>query len=539
MEVHTNSTRVKAPAFTNLPTQPVVLQEAVNYDATARKPNGGVATEEPPTKKAPLLTTKKQIGIGTWNVRTLLQAGSLDILLHQLKGFRWEIIGIAETHWTDMGDFTHDGHRILCSGKDKIHREGVALILNKTAQNALLGYNPISPRIISARFEIQTGSLTIIQVYAPNTANSEEEIEEFYNLLQATIEKAPRKDILIVMGDLNAKVGSDSKQWNQVIGQYGLGEANPRGEKLLNFCAANDLIITNTLYKQSKGSRQWTWESPDQNTHNKIDFIMINKNWKNSISNARSFPSADVGSDHQLIITNLRLKLKAKPRPQYLKRYDVFRLKDPKTRTDYEIEIGGKFGPLLGEDDTDVENLWKEVKTAINETSQKVLGLKKSKQQEPWINEEVLRLSDERKEAKQDKQRDPNKRPRYNFLNREIRRKTKGCKDKWIQDLCKKVETSRQATKSKAVYTTIKQITKKSSIRMQAVKSKDGEILTEMKDVKERWKESFEELYNHQNQTNGEATNIPQMASLEPVPDILRDEVEFAVRKLAERSTWI
>ena len=109
------------------------------------------------------------------------------------------------------GDFTHDGHRILCSGKDKIQR-GVALILNKTAQNALLGYNPISPRIISARFEIQTGSLTIIQVYAPNTANSEEEIEEFYNLLQATIEKAPRKDILIVMGDLNAKVGSDFKQ---------------------------------------------------------------------------------------------------------------------------------------------------------------------------------------------------------------------------------------------------------------------------------------------------------------------------------------
>ena len=89
----------------------------------------------------------------------------------------------------------------------------------------------------------------------------------------------------------------------------------------------------------------------------------------------------------------------------------------------------------------------------------------------------------ERKRNKTNK-RDPNKRPRYNFLTREIRRKTKGCKDKWIQDLCKKLETSRQATKSKAVYTTIKQITKKCNIRMQAVKSKDGEILTEMKDVK-------------------------------------------------------
>lgn len=96
------------------------------------------------------------------------------------------------------------------------------------------------------------------------------------------------------------------------------------------------------------------------------------------------------------------------------------------------------------------------------------------------------------------------------------------------------METSHQVTKSKAVYTTIKQITKKSNIRMQAVKSKDGEILTEMKDVQERWKESFEELYNNQNQTNGEAINIPQMANLDPVPGILRDEVEYAVRKLAE-----
>lgn len=79
-----------------------------------------------------------------------------------------------------------------------------------------------------------------------------------------------------------------------------------------------------------------------------------------------------------------------------------------------------KFGPLLGEDDTDVESHWKEVKTAFNETAQEVLGYKKSKKQEPWISEEVLRLSDERKKAKQNKQSDPNKRPRYNFLNREI-----------------------------------------------------------------------------------------------------------------------
>ena len=155
------------------------------------------------------------------------------------------------------------------------------------------------------------------------------------------------------------------------------------------------------------------------------------------------------------------------------------------------------------------------------------MGFRKSKQQEPWISEEVLRLSDERKEAKQDKETQTKDRDTTSLTER-YEGKQKAAKTNGYKIYAQKVETSCQATKSKAVYTTIKQITKKSNIRMQAVKSKDGEILTEMKDVKERWKESFEELYNHQNQTNGEATSIPQMASLDPVPDI------NSARKLAE-----
>jgi endonuclease/exonuclease/phosphatase family metal-dependent hydrolase len=151
--------------------------------------------------------------------------------------------------------------------------------------------------------------------------------------------------MLIVMGDLNAKVGEDQPDWKDVMGKYGYGKPNARGEKLLNFCAANDLHITNTMFKQSKSSRQWTWESPDQKTHNKIDFIMISNKWKNCVNNSRSFPSADVGSDHQLVIANIRLRFKAKPKPNYPKRYDIFKLKNTNIRQNYEIEIGGRFAP--------------------------------------------------------------------------------------------------------------------------------------------------------------------------------------------------
>ncbi|XP_072047129.1 craniofacial development protein 2-like [Amphiura filiformis] len=127
-----------------------------------------------------------------------------------MMNFKWEILGIAETHWIDSGEFTMVGYKILCAGKYTIHRAGVALILNKQAQNALLGYNPISARIMSARFQTKTGAITIIQVYAPNTADTENNVDDFYDQLQHEVNKKPRKDILMVMGDLNAKVGDNN-----------------------------------------------------------------------------------------------------------------------------------------------------------------------------------------------------------------------------------------------------------------------------------------------------------------------------------------
>ncbi|XP_072028298.1 craniofacial development protein 2-like [Amphiura filiformis] len=118
-----------------------------------------------------------------------------------MENFHWEILGIAESHWTDSGEFSSQGFKILCAGNDTIHRAGVALILSKTAQNALLGYNPISARLISARFKTQNGAMTIQQVYATNAADCEEMVDEFYDLLQTTVNKTPKSDVLIIMGE--------------------------------------------------------------------------------------------------------------------------------------------------------------------------------------------------------------------------------------------------------------------------------------------------------------------------------------------------
>ena len=101
--------------------------------------------------------------------------------------------------------FTKDEYQILCSANDFTDRKGVAIILNKTAQRSLMGYNPISERLISARLRTQIGAATIIQVYAPTSSSTEEEADQFYEQLQQTIDNTPSQDILITMGDLIPK----------------------------------------------------------------------------------------------------------------------------------------------------------------------------------------------------------------------------------------------------------------------------------------------------------------------------------------------
>ena len=211
---------------------------------------------------------------------------------------------------------------------------------------------------------------------------------------------------------------------------------------------------------------------------------------------ARSFPSADVGSDHQPVIANIKLHLKAKPKPAKVTKYDIQKLKDVHICESYASKIGGRFGPLLDLPDTDldVEGMWEEIKSSIGDTSQKFLGNKKPKPQKPWLSSEVLHLCDERRQLKQEKNSSTTKRRRYNYLNREIKRQSKKCKDEWIQNLCKEVDFSHQASKTKQVYQTIKMLTGKQTLRMKSIKDKQGNVLTEEEKIKDRWRENYAEL---------------------------------------------
>ena len=161
--------------------------------------------------------------------------------------------------WTGMGELNSDDHYIYYCGQESLRRNGVAIMVNKRVRNAVLGCNLKNDRMISWIPE-QPFNIMVIQVYAPTSNAEEAEVEQFCEGLQDLLELTPKKDVLFIIGDWNTKVGS--QETPGVTGKFGLGVQNEAGQRLMEFCQENTLVIASALFQQHK-RRLYTWTSPD------------------------------------------------------------------------------------------------------------------------------------------------------------------------------------------------------------------------------------------------------------------------------------
>ena len=192
--------------------------------------------------------------------------------------------------------------------------------------------------MISVRFQGKPFNITVIQVYAPTSNSEEDEVERFYEDLQDLLELIPKKDVLFIIGDCNAKVGS--QETPGVTGKFGLGVRNEAGQRIIDFCQENTLLIANTLFQQHK-RRLYTWTSPDGQHGNQTDYILCSRRWKSSIQSAKARLGANYGSDHELLIAKFRLKLKKVGKTTRPFRYDLNQIP-----YDYTVEVRNRFKGL-------------------------------------------------------------------------------------------------------------------------------------------------------------------------------------------------
>ena len=130
-----------------------------------------------------------------------MNQGKLEVVKQEMARVSVDILGISELKCPGMGEFNSDDHYIYYFGQESLRRNGVAIMVNKRVQNAVLGCNLKNDKMISVRFQGKPFNITVIQIYAPTSNAEEAEVEQFFEDLQDLLEQSPKKDVLFIIGD--------------------------------------------------------------------------------------------------------------------------------------------------------------------------------------------------------------------------------------------------------------------------------------------------------------------------------------------------
>ena len=262
----------------------------------------------------------------------------------------------------------------------------------------VVGFHGISDRIIIVKLFSKPFNLSIIQVYAPTSASREEGIEAFYNDLDDAYKQSGSPEMVVVMGDLSAKVRTEQDPSKVVVGQHSLGERNERGDLWVDWCTTHEQVIMNTWFQHEK-RQLYTWKCPDDTTRNQIDYITINQRFRNSILQVKGYPGADCDSDRVPVMATMRVKLRQMNITKTVKKllFHLLRTDDEYT-TQFQRHISEHMESINNIDN--VEDRYIKFRNALTESAQQVLPDIDRTAKQKWMTALILQKMNQRRLAK-------------------------------------------------------------------------------------------------------------------------------------------
>ena len=251
------------------------------------------------------LSAFKPLIVSTYNVRTLFQHGKIHQLFMGCTDAGIDIVGIQE----DRLITTNPTEELLSDDKNWVfvystasdqRQGGVGILMSRQMYKCLQSVNSISNRIITAIF-YGNPKLTVTSIYAPTECAPPDDKNEFYNNLEYHLEQVKIHNIHLVVGDFNARVGSDSHLAHpEVIARHCFYDTtNNNGERLVSMCEEYKLRPAQMKLPQPK-CRQWTWMHPMGSKH-QLDHILTNSKWSNSLRNCRAYNTVELDSNHRIV----------------------------------------------------------------------------------------------------------------------------------------------------------------------------------------------------------------------------------------------
>lgn len=382
---------------------------------------------------------------------------------------------------------------------------------------------PFNDRAMLLKLQTTHRTLNVIQIYAPTNDKSDAEVEDFYSTLEEAMKLTKKGEINMVIGDFNAKIGSGSE--NDIVGQYGLGIRNTRGDRLVQFCAESDLLIANTFFKQHP-RRLYTWKSPADNkdriTRNQIDFILVGQNLKKYVQTVKTYPGADINSDHNPVVMDFHMRrLKKVGRTQPIPRINTRKLRIPNIRTQISSKIECEMTKIQNQEQLDIEETWNMIKTSITQIQDKDIGYHVNNSKKEWMTPEILELMNERRTHKANP-------TLYAELNKRIRRKCRDAKEQWMSEKCSEIETLQEKYDTFNLHKKVKEMANCNKKRPTAIlRDQNNDIILGVENKLQRWREYVEELFNDSRPyTPPAADELMNEKGLE----ITKDEIIHAVK---------
>ena len=258
---------------------------------------------------------------------------------------------------------------------------GVGILLAEKWIDKVIDVNRVNDRIILIKLMVQESILSVISVYAPQCGLDDVQKDRFYDSLINIAGKLGEKEIVVIAGDFNGHVGKSINGYDSLHGGYGYGDRNKEGERILEFCAAMDMIVANTFFKK-RDSHLVTYESGSAKTQ--VDYCLVRKDQRKLLKDIKVIPSEECIAQHKPVICNLKIKKVKSTRRRFVPRRKIWKLHESSVKSDFSLYVrefreGHNTTPS-------VEGYWKVLKESLLDAAERTCGWTKgpSRHKETW-----------------------------------------------------------------------------------------------------------------------------------------------------------
>jgi exonuclease III len=493
--------------------------------------------------------------VAAFNVRTLMRVGQQTSLARTLETLAIDVCCVSETRIQNSGSVIRltspsnsmSKFYLRLSGDPEASasgQAGVGVALSPRAEAALLDWIPVNSRLCAVRLEgscrvnsrrSDTRALFVVSAYAPTDCSPDTIKDVFYQQLHELLHKASRTDIVLLAGDLNARVGRLSVNEARLGGQFGLDNGrSDNGNRLLHLCADHGLFLASTNFRHSK-RRAATWRPPSSShSWTQIDHIAISYRWRGCVQDCRSYWSTCLDSDHALVCAKLTMRFGGR-RNSKPNRLDLGKLSQPAVVTQYQHALADKLACIPSDC---VDQHWFHVHKALNEAALSCCG-STNRAANHWVSTTSLEVLDSRRLIPADSEYDIERRS----LTRQLRASLKRDREAWWTERAKEMEEAAASGDSRKLFRLIRVTGPKRSGVSETVCEEDGTAIHNLQRRLERWSEHFQQQFNWPSppvvtvQASGFA---PWSVSTDcPIEAEIRKEIQLIKRRKAPGSDGI